>query len=312
MVTVNNNSNKNREGITNDLDLLTKYYSDISKFDLLNSDEEIEIAKRYSFLKDQINGLSVSTTDKNDIQSFKQEYDYLRKKMSQSNLRLVVSIAKKYLNRGLGLLDLISEGNIGLFDAIEHFDYTKGCRFSTYATWWIKQAILRAISNTSRNIRIPVHIKNSLNSYSAVKHYLSEKLQRKPSLEEISIAMNTTVEKLSQLIMQTQSITSLNTVIDEEDTTVQELTPDLNSPEPFDFACHENVSEIISSVIDKLTEREKEVISLRFGFSGEKPKTLEETGQLLGLTRERIRQIQVKALDKMRRLRVIKELHNFY
>lgn len=296
-----------------DINLLNKYFKEISKYELLTKDEELEIGKKISKLKGNIKEFQDSniTKSKIDIKSCEQEIIYLKQKLSQSNLRLVVSIAKKYTNKGLSLLDLISEGNIGLLDAIDHYDYSKGCRFSTYGTWWIRQSILIAINNKSRTIRLPLHINNNLMNYNSIKKYMFNKLQRQPSQHEICDVMNISIDKLNTILTQTQRTSSLFATND-DDKCLLDVTPDNRNIEPFDFASNNHINEQIKLALNHLTEREKKIIILRFGLNGDKSMTLNETGNQLGITRERVRQIQVVATNKLRKLKVIKDMYGVY
>ncbi len=287
-------------------DIISKYYEEISVYPLLSSEEEVEMSKRMMILKNIISGKdSISEID---LKSHEQEIIYLKQKITQSNLRLVVSIAKRYKSSGLGLLDLISEGNLGLISAVDHFDYSKGCRFSTYGTWWIKQSIMKAISDKSKDVKLPIHIQSRIKNYSNSKNSLIQKLQREPTNIELSESMHTTVKKVAQVIMLTQDTSSLNAVFENDSSTMLDVIQDVHSPDPFDLAYDTNVHDIFDNVLNKLTVKEKEIITLRYGFNGLKPLTLEETGAHMGLTRERIRQIQKGACLKMSKLKVVKEL----
>lgn len=304
-----------KKTVSSDENLLKKYINEISRFELLSKEDEMEIGKRIFSLKQQIKDLK-NNSDKSkltneDIQLCSQEIVFLRQKMTNSNLRLVVSIAKRYVNRGLGLIDLISEGNIGLIEAVDHYDFSKGCKFSTYGTWWIKQAIMKAISNKSRSIRLPDHINQKLIKYNTAKNYAFEKKQRTPNISEISEIMNMETEQLKLILMHTQNTRSLDDLVD-DDSTLMDIIPDINSPQPFENANYQNLSRIISRELNQLTEREMSIILCRFGFNGNGCMTLEETGRELGLTRERVRQIQVVALNKLRKKKSIKDFEKFY
>jgi RNA polymerase primary sigma factor len=254
------------------------YLKEIGKVPLLSADEEIELAKR-----------------------MEQGDEEAKKRLCEANLRLVVSIAKRYVGRGMLFLDLIQEGNIGLMKAVEKFDVTKGYKFSTYATWWIRQAITRAIADQARTIRVPVHMVETINKLARIQRQLTLELNREPSEEEIAKKMNTTVDKVREIYKISQDPVSLETPIGEEDDShLGDFIKDERNLSPEEFATNEMLKDEISQVLETLTEREEKVIRLRFGLEDGKPRTLEEVGQMFGVTRERIRQIEAKALRKLR------------
>ena len=259
-------------------DPVRMYLKQIGKVPLLTADEEVELAKR---------------AEKGDKEAIE--------RLCTANLRLVVSIAKKYVGRGLLFLDLIQEGNLGLMKAVEKFDWTKGFKFSTYATWWIRQAITRSIADQARTIRIPVHMVETINRMARVRRQLTGELGREPDTKEIAEAMGMTEEKVRDILKSAQEPTSMDaTVGDEEDSHLGDFIPDENAESPADAASNVFLRGQIYELLDELTEREKRVIIERFGLGGEPPRTLEQVGQEMGVTIERIRQIEAKAIRKLR------------
>lgn len=259
-------------------DPVKMYLKEIGKVPLLSAEEEVELAKRME-LGDQ----------------------EAKNKLAEANLRLVVSIAKRYVGRGMLFLDLIQEGNLGLIKAVEKFDYRKGYKFSTYATWWIRQAITRAIADQARTIRIPVHMVETINKLIRVSRQLLQELGREPTPEEIAVEMNMPVEKVREILKISQEPVSLETPIgEEEDSHLGDFIQDDQVPVPADAAAFELLKEQLNEVLDTLTEREQKVLRLRFGLDDGKARTLEEVGRQFNVTRERIRQIEAKALRKLR------------
>lgn len=265
------------EGISID-DPVRMYLKEIGKVPLLNADDEIELARR----------MKVGDTD-------------AKKRLAEANLRLVVSIAKRYVGRGMMFLDLIQEGNLGLIKAVEKFDYTKGFKFSTYATWWIRQAITRAIADQARTIRIPVHMVETINKLIRVQRQLLQELGREPSPEEVAAEMNIPVERVREIQKISQEPVSLETPIgEEEDSHLGDFIQDDNVPVPADAAAFTLLKEQLIDVLGTLTDREQKVLRLRFGLDDGRARTLEEVGKEFNVTRERIRQIEAKALRKLR------------
>ena len=254
------------------------YLKEIGRVPLLTSEEEVELAIRIS---------------DGDVQA--------KQRLSEANLRLVVSIAKRYLGRGMQFLDLIQEGNLGLIKAVEKFDYTKGFKFSTYATWWIRQAITRAIADQARTIRIPVHMVETINKVKKVQSQLLHQNGHEPSPDEIAEEIDMPVDKVREIMRVAQEPVSLETPIgEEEDSHLGDFIPDNDAPAPADAASHTMLREQLSDVLSSLTPREAKVLRLRFGLEDGRSRTLEEVGKEINVTRERIRQIEAKALRKLR------------
>ena len=272
-------------------DPVRMYLKDIGKVPLLTAEEEIELARKME--DDGPEGLAA------------------KKKLAEANLRLVVSIAKRYVGRGMLFLDLIQEGNLGLIKAVEKFDYTKGYKFSTYATWWIRQAITRAIADQARTIRIPVHMVETINKLIRVSRQLLQELGREPSPDEIAEEMNLPVERVREILKISQEPVSLETPIgEEEDSHLGDFIQDENVPVPAEAAAFTLLKEQLVEVLGTLTDREQKVLRLRFGLDDGRARTLEEVGKEFSVTRERIRQIEAKALRKLRhpsRSRKLKE-----
>ena len=259
-------------------DPVRMYLKEIGKVSLLSADEEIELAKRM---------------EKGD--------EAAKKRLAEANLRLVVSIAKRYVGRGMLFLDLIQEGNLGLIKAVEKFDYRKGYKFSTYATWWIRQAITRAIADQARTIRIPVHMVETINKLIRVSRQLLQELGREPTPEEIAEEMHMSVERVREILKISQEPVSLETPIgEEEDSHLGDFIQDDNVPVPADAAAFTMLKEQLEDVLSTLTDREQKVLRLRFGLDDGRARTLEEVGKEFNVTRERIRQIEAKALRKLR------------
>ena len=271
-------------------DPVRMYLKEIGQIKLLTPEEEQELAAR------------VAEGDK-----------YAKDKLTEANLRLVVSIAKKYSGRGLHTLDLIQEGNTGLIRAVDKFDYTKGNKFSTYATWWIRQAITRAIADQARTIRVPVHMVEVINKVTRCNRKLVQELGREPTMEEIAEDLHIPLEKVIEATRTSADTLSLDTPVgDEEDTTIGSFVEDDNTPGPADATSNTLLAEALEEILQTLTEREAEVLRMRFGMFDGRTHTLEEVGQIFGVTRERIRQIENKAIRKLRHPSRAKKIKDFY
>ena len=271
-------------------DPVRMYLKEIGQVKLLSADEEVELAKR------------VASGDK-----------AAKDKLTEANLRLVVSIAKKYSGRGLHILDLIQEGNTGLIRAVDKFDWTKGNKFSTYATWWIRQAITRAIADQARTIRVPVHMVEVINKVTRSNRKLVQELGREPTMEEIANDLKLPLEKVIEASRTSADTLSLDTPVgDEEDTTIGSFVEDDNTPGPADATSNTLLAEALNEILDTLTEREADVLRMRFGMYDGRTHTLEEVGQIFGVTRERIRQIENKAIRKLRHPSRAKKIKDFY
>lgn len=297
-------------------DPVRMYLKEIGKVPLLSADEEIELAQnmedgavateKINVLKGRLDGASEEEKAeiKEEIKTLQRDVDKgadAKKRLAEANLRLVVSIAKRYVGRGMLFLDLIQEGNLGLIKAVEKFDYKKGYKFSTYATWWIRQAITRAIADQARTIRIPVHMVETINKLVRVSRQLLQELGREPSPEEIAKEMNMPVERVREILKISQEPVSLETPIgEEEDSHLGDFIKDDNVPVPADAAAFTLLKEQLEEVLGTLTEREQKVLTLRFGLEDGRARTLEEVGKEFNVTRERIRQIEAKALRKLR------------
>lgn len=288
----NNNDGGNTAASTETIsidDPVKVYLKEIGRVPLLSPEEEIDLAIR------------IAEGD-----------ERAKKRLSEANLRLVVSIAKRYLGRGMQFLDLIQEGNLGLIKAVEKFDYTKGFKFSTYATWWIRQAITRAIADQARTIRIPVHMVETINKVKKVSSQLLHTNGHEPTADEISAELDMPVDKVREIMRVAQEPVSLETPIgEEEDSHLGDFIPDDDAPAPADAASHTLLKEQLANVLDTLTPREEKVLRLRFGLEDGRSRTLEEVGKEFNVTRERIRQIEAKALRKLRHPSRSKKLKDF-
>ena len=271
-------------------DPVRMYLKEIGQIKLLSAEEEVELAKQVS-----------------------EGSQYAKNKLTEANLRLVVSIAKKYSGRGLHILDLIQEGNTGLIRAVDKFDWTKGNKFSTYATWWIRQAITRAIADQARTIRVPVHMVEVINKATRCNRKLVQELGREPTVEEIAKELNLPVEKIIEANRTAADTLSLDTPVgDEEDTSIGSFVEDERTPGPADATSNALLADALKEILDTLTEREADVLRMRFGMYDGRSHTLEEVGQIFGVTRERIRQIENKAIRKLRHPSRAKKIKDFY
>ena len=271
-------------------DPVRMYLKEIGQIKLLSAEEEVELAKMVS-----------------------EGSQYAKNKLTEANLRLVVSIAKKYSGRGLHILDLIQEGNTGLIRAVDKFDWTKGNKFSTYATWWIRQAITRAIADQARTIRVPVHMVEVINKATRCNRKLVQELGREPTVEEIAAELGLPVEKIIEANRTAADTLSLDTPVgDEEDTSIGSFVEDERTPGPADATSNALLAEALKEILDTLTEREADVLRMRFGMYDGRTHTLEEVGQIFGVTRERIRQIENKAIRKLRHPSRAKKIRDFY
>ncbi len=301
-------------------DPVRMYLKEIGKVPLLTADEEVTLATSMSegnLAKERLaeieeNNEEISAEEQAELETLVKQGENSKQKLAEANLRLVVSIAKRYVGRGMLFLDLIQEGNLGLIKAVEKFDYTKGYKFSTYATWWIRQAITRAIADQARTIRIPVHMVETINKVIRVSRQLLQELGHDPSAEEISEEMGMPVDKVREILKIAQEPVSLETPIgEEEDSHLGDFIPDEGASEPSEAASFTLLKEQLVDVLSTLTPREEKVLKLRFGIEDGRTRTLEEVGKEFNVTRERIRQIEAKALRKLRHPSRSKKLKDF-
>jgi RNA polymerase primary sigma factor len=309
-----------RQEAPEERDLLALYIRQIARYPLLTARDEQEIGEGLHRARMALQKLmKVSATRKiprrqylAKIAEAERSITTLKNRLIIGNLRLVVSVAKKYQHRGVSLLDLIDEGNIGLIEAVERFDYRKGCRFSTYGTWWIKQAVIKALAENGKAIKIPIHLLNTIKKCFSIARQLTQELGREPSKEEIAKYLRIPTSKVEELINLSNEPTSLDTTVaGENPTKLADLIKDEGTEEPFESAFALALQDTLCMVLDKLNEREMRIIKLRFGLDGEGPFTLEETGRILGITRERVRQIQERALLKLKQFHLSRELEAF-
>lgn len=304
------------QAVSHESDPLALYLKQISRYSLLTAEEELELGEKIQKTRNALAAFdAIVESDAPDYalnQSERARYEAellaCKHRMISSNLRLVVSIAKNYQHRGLSLLDIIDEGNIGLIEAVERFDYTRGCRFSTYGTWWIRQAIIKSLADKGRVIRIPIHMLNTIKKCYFVAKQMTQDLGRDPNPDELAGKLGMESKKVKEIMKLSQETASLDTTVDEDSVThLSDLIKDDNAIEPFEDVFGKTLQETISDVLRNLNQREITIITLRYGLNGEGPLTLEETGKLLGITRERVRQIQEKAILKLRDLRRLDE-----
>jgi RNA polymerase primary sigma factor len=305
-----------KPGIARETDPLALYLKQISRFALLTAEEEMTLGESIQTSRKVLANLGKLLEEKGaDDEASAREYAVheaellaCKNRMISSNLRLVVSIAKNYQHRGLSLLDIIDEGNIGLIEAVERFDYTRGCRFSTYGTWWIRQAIIKSLADKGRVIRIPIHMLNTIKKCYFVAKQLTQELGRDPHPEELADKLGMDTKKVKEIMKLSQETASLDTTVDEDNVThLADLIKDENAVEPFEEVFSMTLQDTLANVLRNLNQREITIITLRYGLNGEGPLTLEETGKLLGITRERVRQIQEKAIQKLKDLQQLSE-----
>ncbi|MHB9153440.1 MAG: sigma-70 family RNA polymerase sigma factor [Spirochaetales bacterium] len=295
-------------------DPLSLYLLQIAKYPLLSAEEEQKIGKEIQELGAALGEMKKREREPDDEEAeadiIRMEKNLTRTKhvMISANLRLVVSIAKSYQHRGLGLLDLIDEGNIGLLEAVARFDYARGYRFSTYATWWIRQAIIKSLADQGRVIRIPVHMLNTIRKCYYASKQLTQELGRAPKVDELARRVDMTRQKVLKVMEFSQNTASLDSAIDEENSSsLSDIIKDESCLDPYSEAFSTTMKELLECVLQGLSERETTILKLRYGLSGESTHTLEETGKVLGITRERVRQIQERALEKLRQRKELSE-----
>jgi len=298
-------------------DLLALYIRQISRYSLLTAADEQEIGEAIFDARTELERIAPPAGGRSRARpprrtELERRITTLKNRLITGNLRLVVSVAKKYQHRGVSLLDLIDEGNIGLIEAVERFDHRKGCRFSTYGTWWIKQAVIKALAENGKSIKIPIHLLNTIKKCFSIARQLTQDLGREPTHAEIAAYLGLSKTRVEELIGFSHEPASLDSpVADENASRLVDLIRDDRAPEPSRNAFAMALQETLAMVLERLTDREMRIIKLRFGLDGEGPFTLEETGRILGITRERVRQIQERALVKLRQMRTASELEAF-
>lgn len=303
-------------------DSVRLYLREIGKIPLLNAEEELELAQKVVANRDELAEVSekleaedITASERNKLKSKAVKLSKPKDKMAEANMRLVVSIAKRYSGRGLDFLDLIQEGNTGLLRAVEKFDPDKGFKFSTYATWWIRQAITRAIADQARVIRIPVHMVETINKLLRTQRRMTQELNREPTMEELSKELEMEPSKIEYVMKIKQDIHSLDAGVgrdgDEEDSVLSDFIEDEDSTTPEEAAANQLLKEQVQAILSTLSDREQKIVKMRFGLENGKSHTLEEVGQEFAVTRERIRQIEAKALAKLRKHKDAKKLHEY-
>lgn len=303
-------------------DSVRLYLREIGKIPLLNAEEELSLAQQVVANRDELDALltelentELSTAERHKLENKASKLRKPKDKMAEANMRLVVSIAKRYSGRGLDFLDLIQEGNTGLLRAVEKFDPDKGFKFSTYATWWIRQAITRAIADQARTIRIPVHMVETINKLLRTQRRMTQELNREPTIEELGKELEMEPEKVEYVIKIKQDITSLDAGVgrdgEDDESTLSDFIEDEEGATPEDSAAGQLLKEQVQSVLSSLSDREQKIVRMRFGLDNGKSHTLEEVGQEFAVTRERIRQIEAKALAKLRKHKDAKKLHEY-
>lgn len=303
-------------------DSVRLYLREIGKIPLLSSEEELELAQKIVANRDELEAIREQLTDedlaigeRHKLAAKATKLSRPKDKMAEANMRLVVSIAKRYSGRGLDFLDLIQEGNTGLLRAVEKFDPDKGFKFSTYATWWIRQAITRAIADQARTIRIPVHMVETINKLLRTQRRMTQELNREPTMEELSAELELEPEKIEYIMKIKQDISSLDAGVgrdgDEEDSVLADFIEDEETVSPEDSATNQLLKEQVQDVLSSLSDREQKIVRMRFGLDNGKSHTLEEVGQEFAVTRERIRQIEAKALAKLRKHKDAKKLYEY-
>lgn len=314
-----NEQKRKKKNVQMEMDPLALYLKQISRYKLLSPAEELQISGKIQELKKQIIELEMTDVPKNqenfkstEIARLEKDLNNYKNKMVHANLRLVVSVAKKYQHRGLGLIDLIDEGNIGLLEAVDRFQPDYNCRFSTYGIWWIRQAIIKGLADKGRLIRVPVHMLNTINKCFMIAKFLTQEYGREPSATELSMYTGESEDKIQEYMRLSQDTSSLDTNVDDSSATeLGDLLTDENSEKPIETVFSTMLSNTINTVLEDFTDREMAIIRMRFGLDGKAPMTLTETGRVLGITRERVRQIQRKMMEKLKEREELKAFNEF-